>query len=121
MSKDLSNQYRELPSVERLLSDPQVLMQSNALSKDVTLEVARKTVDSARKTIASGKKPPVYGKIQESLISELNRIKQINWPETVINATGVIIHTNLGRSPLSEESQIAINNVLANYNALESS
>jgi len=105
--------------VEQLLSDPQVLMQSNALSKDVTLEVARKTIDSARKTIASGKKPPVYGKIQENLISELNRIKQINWPETVINATGVIIHTNLGRSPLSEESQVAVNNVLADYNALE--
>ena len=119
MSKDLSNPYRELPSVERLLSDPQVLVKTKTLPKEVTLEVARKTINSARKIIASGKEPITYEKIQERLLSELNRIRKDAWPPEVINGTGVIIHTNLGRSPLSEEAQISVKSVLENYNALE--
>lgn len=119
MSKDPSNRYRDLPSVERILSDPIVLMESKSLSKGVTLQLARKTINSARKIISSGLEAPSYEKMKKSIISELNRIRLINWPEKVINATGVIIHTNLGRSPLSDESQLAVKNVLTNYNALE--
>ena len=119
MSKDLREQYRNLPSVERILSDPKVLMESKSLSKRVTLEVVRKTINSARERITSGLVPPNYGKIQTDVIRDLNRIRLVNWPETVINATGVIIHTNLGRSPLSLESQNAVKSVLGNYSALE--
>ena len=119
MSKDLSNPYRELPSVERLLSDPQVLVKTKTLPKEVTLEVARKTINSARKIISSGKEPLTYEKIQKRLLSELNRIRKDTWPPEVINGTGVIIHTNLGRSPLSEEAQVSVKSVLQNYNALE--
>ena len=119
MNKDLSNPYRELPSVERLISDPQVLVKTKTLPKEVTLEVARKTINSARKIIASGNEPLTYEKIQKRLLSELDRFRKIAWPQEVINGTGVIIHTNLGRSPLSEEAQVSVKSVLQNYNALE--
>ena len=76
MNKDLSNPYRELPSVERLISDPQVLVKTKTLPKEVTLEVARKTINSARKIIASGNEPLTYEKIQKRLLSELDFIAQ---------------------------------------------
>ena len=59
------------------------------------LEIVRDTLDEARAEIGAGRGAPSHGEIVDS-ICERAEAHSRDWPRRVINATGVVLHTNLG-------------------------
>jgi L-seryl-tRNA(Ser) seleniumtransferase len=109
---------KSLPSVDQLLSTNTVNEFIESFGRPLTLQAIRAALDEIRLTFPKSKSIPD----QESII---NRTKQIlmDWTTPsllpVINATGVILHTNLGRAPLSYDALEAINQISVNYSNLE--
>ena len=109
---------RSLPSVDHLLKNEQVLECVARFGRPLTLEALRLTLDDARSAYAKGQPLPGEG----ALLEQVGRYLEV-WTaptlQAVINATGVILHTNLGRAPLSAEAMQAAQSVALGYSTLE--
>ena len=79
------------------------------------IEAARHTIANARAAIAAGGEGTTTAEQVAELAAELARPKL----RRVINATGVILHTNLGRAPLATEARAAIDSAAAGYSNVE--
>jgi L-seryl-tRNA(Ser) seleniumtransferase len=109
---------RKLPSVDHLLSHPDMLEAVVVEGRSLVKAEVREALSQARKAILSGAPCPST----ESLLASVRvRIGSVTRPtlREVINATGVIIHTNLGRAPLSEASRQAMLAAGGGYSNLE--
>jgi len=102
---------RDLPSVDRLLAD-EVLA---AAPRPLATTAARTAVEQARKTIQAGGEP---GDLVAAARAELERLVSPAL-RRVLNATGVIVHTNLGRAPLSPAALARAVDVGGSYSNLE--
>ncbi|MCE2470261.1 MAG: L-seryl-tRNA(Sec) selenium transferase, partial [Dehalococcoidia bacterium] len=78
----------------------------------------REALEGARASVTTGRDAPEAGAVAADAAARLARERRA-WPAPVINATGVILHTNLGRAPLSEASVRAAANAAAEYSDLE--
>ncbi len=107
---------RRLPSVDKLLSQATVLIES--YGRSLTTEAIRSVVDETRSAMRSGVSAPDQAELLDRVTDRL-RQWTVTRPRAVINATGVIIHTNLGRAPLSSEAIEALTAVAAGYSDLE--
>jgi L-seryl-tRNA(Ser) seleniumtransferase len=114
----MSNQYRAIPSVDRVLAHPALKELLRQYNHDIVAEAVRVQIDAARKAVAGGADAPTADQVAEAVAAESARRWQ-QWPVPLINATGVILHTNLGRAPLSQESIDAIASVSSGYSSLE--
>ena len=114
----MTSMYRHLPSVDRLLSDERLTPVIEAHSRQAVLEIVREALADARLAIASGNAAPKQDEIVSS-IEERAELLGRGWPSHVINATGVVLHTNLGRAPLSEDSIRAMARAAQGYSDLE--
>jgi L-seryl-tRNA(Ser) seleniumtransferase len=112
-----TNPYRKLPSVDSLLADDRVRALDNEAGDTVTALV-RMALDTARASIAGGDAPPTENQLVENVLGLAQALFRAPL-RPVINATGVIIHTNLGRAPLSEEAIEAMVAVSRGYSNLE--
>jgi L-seryl-tRNA(Ser) seleniumtransferase len=101
---------RDLPSVDRLLADERLAAEPRQLA----LAAARAALERARSEIRSGRNP---GDVAALAVAELDAWRRPSL-RRVINATGVIVHTNLGRAPLSEAALERVRDV-AGYSTLE--
>ena len=109
---------RDLPSVDRLLTADEADELIATYGRPLTVQAFRANLESARKAIQLGQSTPQ----EAELISETRATLQ-SWLlpslRPVINATGVIIHTNLGRAPLSDDARRAVAGVASGYSTLE--
>jgi L-seryl-tRNA(Ser) seleniumtransferase len=104
-------QLRDLPSVDRLLGD-EVLA---AAPRPLAAAAARAALEQARETIHAGGEP---GDVVVAARAELARLASPAL-RRVINATGVIVHTNLGRAPLAPAALARAVDVGGAYSNLE--
>jgi L-seryl-tRNA(Ser) seleniumtransferase len=102
---------RDLPSVDRLLADDVLA----AAPRSLATAAARTVVERARETIRAGGEP---GDPVEAARAELERLAAPAL-RRVLNATGVIIHTNLGRAPLPPAALARAVDVGGSYSNLE--
>jgi L-seryl-tRNA(Ser) seleniumtransferase len=117
-ASDRSGALRRLPSVDRLLARPETGSLVDAHGRSLTTDAIRAALDGARAAIRNGgETPPDTDLIDRA--SELLRGWTRARPRPVINATGVIIHTNLGRAPLSKAALDAVEAAAAGYSDLE--
>ena len=114
----MTTAYRLLPSVERLLSEESVALLIEEHSRPVVLELVRQELDDARSSIKSGNPAPRQDEIIAAISARAESLTE-DWPRHVINATGVVLHTNLGRSPLSDEAIRAMQRAAQGYSDLE--
>lgn len=109
---------RSLPSVDQLLQTEEVNQWISSYGRPLTLDAIRSVLDKVRLRYAEASTIPD----RESLLEQVG-LKLQNWTaptlRDVINATGVILHTNLGRAPLSEAALDAIRSVASGYSTLE--
>ena len=114
----MTSAYRGLPSVDRLLADSRVSALTAEYGTPTVTDLARQHLDDLRRAIAAGSPCPAFDEIASSLVE---RAASTLAPSLrpVINATGVIIHTNLGRAPLSDEALAAMAAVGRGYSNLE--
>jgi len=112
------DRLRQLPSVEQLLQEPTVRALEAKYGRVLTLEAARAAIDAARQNIRAGKGAPMPALLMDDV---RQRVEALDRPtlRPVVNATGVIIHTNLGRAPLSDDALKAMAWVGAGYSNLE--
>lgn len=107
---------RDLPAVDQLLRAGEALVV--AYGRPLTLAALRFALDETRAEIRAGGD----ALSQEKILANAE-IHLIEWTratlEPVINATGVILHTNLGRSPLSDAALRAMDEVSRGYSTLE--
>lgn len=112
------SELRKLPSVDRLLQTEDIARLVEQHGRGLTLDALRAVLDDARQAVLSGQ--PAQG--AEVLIAETGRRLMVDARPSLypmINATGVIIHTNLGRAPLSERARRAMAQVSVGYSNLE--
>ena len=109
---------RSLPSVDQLLQTEEVNQWISSYGRPLTLDAIRSVLDKVRMRYAEASTIPD----RESLLEQVG-LKLQNWTaptlRDVINATGVILHTNLGRAPLSQAALDAIRSVASGYSTLE--
>ena len=109
---------RDLPSIDLLLQQPVVISWINKFGRPLTLEALRLSLEHARQEFAQSKHIPDQQAILDHAFQALH-----GWTvpsiRPVINATGVILHTNLGRAPLSQSAIQALQDVSNGYSNLE--
>ena len=110
--------YRPLPSVDALLRNDEVLELLQNFSRSVITNIARDVLTEARLSIKNGGKSQSFDQLTAQIVERAKTISQ-NWPNVVINATGVILHTNLGRSPLSQQTTEAATTSASLYSDVE--
>jgi L-seryl-tRNA(Ser) seleniumtransferase len=99
-------ELRDLPSVDEL---------ARAAGDPLAVEAARVVIDRAREEIRAGTDPgDLAARLREELASARRpRLRR------VLNATGIVVHTNLGRAPLAEEAVARVAEVACGYSNLE--
>ena len=114
----MTQAYRNLPSVERLLQTPEVQALTDTLPREVVTDLVRGRIDAAREAIGAGGDAPSAEALAAAVVESAHSFARLR-PQGVINATGVIIHTNLGRAPLSAAALAAVRRVAEGYSDLE--
>jgi L-seryl-tRNA(Ser) seleniumtransferase len=102
---------RDLPSVDELLRDERLASEPHELA----VAAARVVLEHARDEIRAGGDP---GPLVDATVAELARRRSPSL-RRVVNATGVLVHTNLGRAPLAEEAIARVVEVAGGYSNLE--
>ncbi len=115
---DPNQEYRKLPSVDSLLREPSVALLAAEHGHAPTTEALRELLTEARREISSGQPAPAPNVWPTQLERHL-RARNVPLLRPVINATGIVIHTNLGRAPLSDAARRAVDEVAAGYSNLE--
>jgi L-seryl-tRNA(Ser) seleniumtransferase len=105
------SRLRDLPSVDRLLGDEQLL----GVPHELGVAAARVVLERAREDIRAGRDP---GVLVDAVLGELAKARQPSL-RRVLNATGVLVHTNLGRAPLAEAALARVAEVGSGYSNLE--
>lgn len=112
-----SQLLRQIPKVDELLRHPRLA--SLSCQHTILTETVREVIDSLRQAILAGEEPSIQ---PDSLCDEVERLVQKKTTmnlRPVINATGIVLHTNLGRAKLSTAAVQAIQSVAQDYNTLE--
>jgi L-seryl-tRNA(Ser) seleniumtransferase len=111
--------FRLIPSIDRLRQRPIVLALETRFGRRATLEALRNATERVRETMAAG---TLYADIAASIEhgARLKLEEEAAFSlRPVINATGVIIHTNLGRAPLSAAAAARVGEIASGYCNLE--
>jgi L-seryl-tRNA(Ser) seleniumtransferase len=104
-------ELRDLPSVDELLRDERL----GVAGHDVAVEAARAVLARARDEIRLGLEP---GDLAERVLAEVESARRPRL-RNVLNATGVIVHTNLGRAPLASAALERVREAGRGYSNLE--
>ena len=118
-----SELFRELPSVDELLHRPAVASLLSSHGPAAVTDAARAVLARLREAVASGLLDEPALRLALDGVSDAveNHLSQAlgNSLRTVINATGVILHTNLGRAPLAEAALAHIAETAGRFSNLE--
>jgi L-seryl-tRNA(Ser) seleniumtransferase len=114
----MQTDFRSLPSVDKLLSDPRLQPLEAVYSRSLVVDAVRQVLEESRQSISLGQPAPSADAIVKSVFSTVESLGQSSL-RPVINATGVVLHTNLGRAPLSAASIEAMTLASAGYSNLE--
>ena len=114
----MNSEFRHLPSVDRLISEQRIKQLEETYPHELLVNLIRQRLERERRAIAAGNPCPAIDEIVASISAQLSALENPSL-RPVINATGVILHTNLGRAPLSREAIAAMDTVAENYSNLE--
>lgn len=128
ISAEQAELLRQIPSVDELLSQPRLTALAKRVDRNLVVEVARAVLADLRGRIAGETAVAIFGEIsalasdpaslEERITSLVERILSHSL-QPVINATGVILHTNLGRAPLTEAAVDEFRRTATQYSNLE--
>lgn len=114
----MESEFRLLPSVDKLLADKRIKQLEDTYSRQVILSLVRRHLEHLRSSLSQDSSCPSFDQIAESICTQAQVLLQPTLCP-VINATGVILHTNLGRAPLSQEAITAMDLISKGYTNLE--
>lgn len=110
-------EMKKIPQIDQLLSNPKVTLWIERISRPLTAAAVRRAVDYSREKIKDGQSFN-----EDELLHNIEKICGNVYShriQPVINATGVILHTNMGRSPIPPESWDYCRDINTGYSNLE--
>lgn len=117
---DRQSLLRELPKVDEVLLDERLFLISEDTPRPLLVEAVRDVINGFRQQIKEGKRgQKVTADEVITLVLQQVSEKKKKVLRRVLNATGVVLHTNLGRARLSEAAAAAVQDVAASYCSLE--
>lgn len=118
-SQSPHDKLHSLPQVEEVLHDASLETLTESVPRDLVCDAVRTSIDEARQAILAGSDADTS--IPNIVRATRMRLLALNRPSLrrVVNASGVIIHTNLGRSVLAPAAVQAVNEVASGYSTLE--
>ena len=111
--------FREIPSIEQLRQRPAMQALEREFGREAVVDALRKEADALREQLTAGAAEEDTAAALERAAGARVRAEHRASLRTVINATGVILHTNLGRAPLSEAAIDAVSRIARGYSNLE--
>jgi L-seryl-tRNA(Ser) seleniumtransferase len=111
------NPFRELPSVAKLLDDPDLVALRACYSHESIVEAVRAELDACRRRITA-RETVDFDSLPAHIAARLQAESRPRL-RPVINATGIVLHTNLGRAPLHETAARAAFEAARGYSNLE--
>lgn len=115
-----TDSLRNLPAVDEVLRDPRLADAIATLPQSLLVEWIRNSVEECRQSILSGRHLDAEAAVQsvaEGVLSQQRR-EEGSRQQPVINATGILLHTNLGRSPLADRAVLQMQRA-AGYSNVE--
>lgn len=110
--------FRQIPSVDHLLTHALTGELIASYGREWTASAIREVLSASREEIRTGQQLPTDDSLIARAAVLLNKHAAF-FPVQVINATGVVVHTNLGRAPLSQQAKLALSAAAAGYSNLE--
>jgi L-seryl-tRNA(Ser) seleniumtransferase len=121
MHRMSDNLYRKLPAVHQLLEHPRIVGLKDRHAHERIADAVRIEVDMLRERLKTGES--LDGSMEPEAVARrvVDRVEAEAAPylRTVINATGIVLHTNLGRSPMAEAAAQAARDAASGYLNLE--
>jgi L-seryl-tRNA(Ser) seleniumtransferase len=114
----MMSELRQLPSVDQLINSKLVADYISTYGRQLTLDSIRTVLEHVRSTHIADNSIPSGEELLESIGDDL-KSKTYTSLQPVINATGVILHTNLGRAPISSSTLHRVEQIAAGYSSLE--
>jgi L-seryl-tRNA(Ser) seleniumtransferase len=114
----MTTEFRKLPSVDQLLSHTLIRPLSDNYPVEFVTNLVREQLEETRQAIAHGDKCPSVDEIAEAIVHRLHAYTSASL-RPLINATGVVLHTNLGRAPLSQDAIDAMRVISPGFSNLE--
>jgi L-seryl-tRNA(Ser) seleniumtransferase len=121
LSTDQTDLLRQIPSVDELLAQPRLASLAKRVDRTVLLEITRATLADLRARITGEGEAVLFldpASLQDHITLLVEQILSRSL-QPVINATGVILHTNLGRAPLTEAAVEEFRRTATQYSNLE--
>ena len=112
------SELRQLPSVDQLISTEAMEDCITRFGRPLTIEAVRTILGNLRSSYNLGDGIPSENELISEILQQLETWTAVTL-HNVINATGVILHTNLGRAPLSRSALQAVNETSSSYSSLE--
>jgi L-seryl-tRNA(Ser) seleniumtransferase len=122
-SAEQVNLLRQIPSVDELLAQPRLASLAQQVDRNILVEVTRTVLAEVRSTIAGSESSvalmaPDRVSLEQRITHMVERILSRSL-QPVINATGVILHTNLGRAPITAAAIEEFRRTAMQYSNLE--
>lgn len=106
---------RDLPAIHLVLAQPEIAALEHSLGHAALLAAVRDWLEALRQSVQAGQQETLdYSELAAQLT-----LKNRSSLRPVLNATGVVVHTNLGRAPLAEAALQAMNKMSRGYSSLE--
>jgi len=107
-----------LPGVDRLLSEEGIKQLAEKYPHELLVSVVRQQLETERLAITAGNKCSSIDEMVKAISAQLNSLESPSL-RPVINATGVVLHTNIGRASLSPEAIAAMGTIAGRFSTLE--
>jgi L-seryl-tRNA(Ser) seleniumtransferase len=114
----LQDELRKIPGVDKLLHDPALAKLASEVGTELVTYSIRLVLETEREKVFNGSPANGLNEIIREVKRHIHRVTGFDF-KSVINATGIILHTNLGRAPLGKELLKEIEPVLTGYSNLE--
>ena len=117
----MPNIFRNLPSVNQLLENPQLKQMVESVNHNVVVDGVRSFLDDLREQVSNATEDisiPTANEMAEKIADWLKSEEQ-PYLRPVINGTGIILHTGLGRAPLSNQALEAVREISGGYASVE--
>lgn len=111
-------QFRSLPSVDSVMATEPVAGMASVCRREWVVQLVRQELELARQAVRQSGTAPPAAEVAARVCRRIQAMLQVQ-PRPVINATGVVIHTNLGRAPLSRAAIEAMAQAAQGYANLE--
>jgi len=110
--------FSQLPKVDRVVDAPELDDVRRALGRRAVTILAREAISAAREAIRGGEPAPELSQVAQAVREAAERRLRLGL-RPVVNATGVLLHTNLGRAPLGPASIEHVTRIAGGYSTLE--